>query len=118
MENVTERTGDGIVLKISGRVTIADANEFKQMMMREVPSGSNVTIDLTGIDECDLSLFQLLCASHRQLLRTSGSMIPGKYSDEVYETMRSAGILRDSGCIENRNENCLWQRQNKGGTPL
>lgn len=113
MDSVTERTENGIVIKISGKVTIADARELKQVMMREMPPGSNVTVDLAGIEECDLSLFQLLCAGHKQSLRTSGSMVLSSYSDEAYEVMQSAGVLRNSGCAESANNNCLWQSQGK-----
>ena len=108
MESITEQTDDGITLRISGKVTIANAGEFKQIMVREATPGSSITIDLTRVSECDLSLFQLLCSSHKQLLKTSGTMKLGECSSEVYDTMRSAGILRNSGCAENKNDNCLW----------
>ena len=111
MEYITERTGDAVILKISGRVTIADANELKQIIMREISPACNITVDLADVAECDLTLFQLLCAGHKRSLKTSGSMKLCSYSEEVYETMRSAGILRNTGCIENTNENCLWQQK-------
>lgn len=113
MDSITERTEDGIILKISGNVTIADALELKQVMIREIQPGSSVTVDLSGVAECDLSLFQLLCAGHKRSLKTSGSMALRNYSDEVYDVMRSAGILRTSGCAESANNKCLWQSQGK-----
>ncbi len=118
MDSTTECTEDGITLKLSGTVTIAEAGELKKIMLRDIPPGSKVTVDLSKIDECDLSLFQLLCAGHKRSLKTSGSMRIGNYSGEVYETMKSTGILRSSGCMENSNENCLWIQRGKGELPL
>jgi anti-anti-sigma regulatory factor len=114
MEIVTERTPDGIILKVSGRVTIADAGELRQLMMDEVVPGMSATIDLAGVAECDLSLFQLLCAAHKRSLGTSGSITLHRYSDEVHKAMASAGIMRTSGCTDNTNENCLWHEARKG----
>ena len=108
METTTEHTRDGIILTVSGSVTIADACELREVMIQEALPASNVTIDLSGVAECDLSLFQLLCAAHRRSLAASGSMTVRNYSGEVYETMASAGIQRSLSCTGNENENCLW----------
>ena len=108
METATEHTGDGIILKVSGTVTISDAGELRRVIMDEVPSGTSVAIDLAGITGCDLSLFQLLCAAHKQSLKTKASMTLRNYSEEVRGTMASAGILRTAGCVGNENKNCLW----------
>ena len=118
MESITEHTEDGITLKLSGTVTIADARELKDIMLREILPGGKVTVDLASVDECDLSLFQILCAGHKRSLKTSCSMTIGSYSGGVYETMKSAGILRNSGCTENSNENCLWIPRGKSELPL
>lgn len=107
METAAEHIGDGIILKVSGPVTVSDASELRRVIMDVIPQGRSVTIDLAGVTECDLSLFQLLCAAHKQSLKTAASMTLRNYSAEVHETMASAGILRTSGCVGNENENCL-----------
>ena len=114
MEIITERTADGIILKVSGNVTVADARELRQVMIREVLPDIRVAIDLSGIAECDLSLFQLLCAAHKRSLGTSGSITLRSYSDEIHETMVSVGIMRASGCTDNTTDSCLWHEARKG----
>ena len=114
METITERTADGIILKVSGSVTVADARELRHVMTRDVLPDISVALDLSGIAECDLSLFQLLCAAHKRSFGTSGSITLRSYSDEVYKTMVSAGIMRTSGCTGNTNDSCLWHEARKG----
>lgn len=108
METATERIEDGIILKVSGTVTISDAGELRRVFMDEVPSGTSVTIDLADTTGCGLSFFQLLCAVHKQCLATAASMRLRNCTGEVQEAMASAGILRTAGCAGNENENCLW----------
>lgn len=114
MEGAATCNADGITLKVSGRATIADADYLLQLLMKEFPPGSSVTIDLAGVTECDLSLFQLLCAVHKRSIRTSGSMNLLNCPGAVYETLISAGILRNHGCTGNDNDTCPWHEARKG----
>jgi ABC-type transporter Mla MlaB component len=66
MDSKVEHTENGITLTLYGDATIQNAVDLKGVLAREIGSGDNLTVDLAYVTDCDVSLFQLLCAAHRR----------------------------------------------------
>lgn len=56
-----KRTEDeGIHLTIAGDMTVYSVVRLKEVLMKELKSGSGITVDLSDVNDADTSGFQLL----------------------------------------------------------
>lgn len=111
MDSRVEHTEDGVVLTLYGDVTIQSAVELKGVLAREIGGGGNMTVNLAYVTDCDLSLFQLLCAAHKRSLNDSRAMKVSGFSPAVLQVISSGGLKRDSGCVAGVEETCFWQHR-------
>lgn len=52
-------------LSIAGSISLHTAEAFHEALRQRVTSEASVTLDLTGVDECDLAGVQLLCSARK-----------------------------------------------------
>jgi len=116
LDRKIEETGDGVTLKLYGDVTIQSAAELKNILVEQLGTHSDLTIDLSYVTDCDLSLFQLICAAHKRSVKDAGTIRIGDCSAAVYGMASSSGFLRTSGCVpdEHQGQGCLWQCEKAG----
>lgn len=97
-------------LKVSGRVTIAQALGFQEELLGALAEADELQLDLSGVTAMDLSGLQLLCAAHLSA-ETAGKTL--RISDGANEIFRgvaaAAGFLRHVGCARDTTCSCIWQ---------
>ncbi len=107
--NGDENTGR---LVLTGEITISDARELKEVLLKAIDTADDLRVNMEGVMETDLSLLQLLCATHRAALRQGKQVkVEGKYPAAITRVVTDAGYFRREGCVAEARESCLWIRQ-------
>jgi anti-anti-sigma regulatory factor len=109
-----EESGNNTILTISGELTIQNASALQGIFIRSLESSSNLTVNLEGVTDLDLSFLQMLCSLHRTSTDLKKNLaLTGRYPEIFRDAVKSAGYSRRSGCGSNNNKNCLWAEMNK-----
>jgi len=111
MDSKVEHTENGTTLTLYGDTTIQNAVDLKGVLAREIGGGDNLTVDLAYVTDCDVSLFQLLCAAHRRSVSEGKAMRLSNCSPAVSRVISSGGFKRDLGCMPETQDTCFWQRK-------
>ncbi|HJV34815.1 STAS domain-containing protein [Geomonas sp.] len=101
----------GVELKVSGRLTVEGAAEFKDALREALAETAELVVDLTGLTEMDLSGLQLLCAAHgsAEVAGKSFRLVEG--DNEVLRMIAAeAGFQRQAGCPQDVSKSCIWVR--------
>jgi anti-anti-sigma regulatory factor len=108
---VEDRLGER-TLRLTGDLTISRADEMKSALLESLKGAERIEIDLSSVEDADLSCLQLLCSAHR----TSKHL--GKFfrlcdnaADAFKQAVRSAGYARSSGCVLDADNQCLWKEE-------
>ncbi len=111
-----QNKGDGNTdrLILSGEITISEARELKDVLLKAIDTVNDLHVNMEGVLETDLSLLQLLCATHRAALKQGKRVkVEGKYPAAVMRVMTEAGYSRREGCVAEARKSCLWIKQEK-----
>ena len=108
MEFESANTGDGVVLKLSGELTVPNAGQSGSALLEALGRLDYLEIDLSLVTAVDIAGLQLLCAAHRTAVIQSKRIVVLSASDCVDMAANNAGFLRREGCITSPNEGCLW----------
>ncbi|MEN6615385.1 MAG: STAS domain-containing protein [Syntrophorhabdus sp.] len=111
LEHHTEK----IFASFQGNATIAETQEMRDTLIQALESGKPVIIDLGDVVQCDLSLFQLICAAHKKCLADGLPITLGSCSIGVMQAMQDIGLFRSSGCRTAQGQPCLWNRKEDTG---
>ncbi len=111
MDSRIDHTEEGTVLSLYGDVTIQCAAELKGVLVRELGGKDSLTVNLAYVTDCDVSLFQLLCAAHRRSLDEGRPMTVRNCSPAVSQVIASGGFSRGGGCVGEARDGCFWQRK-------
>ena len=107
-----EQSEEAAKLFISGSMTIEDAAQLKSTLVGALTDASHIQIDLGATESTDLSCLQVLCSAHRaavlagkkfEVLKTKG--------DSLVACLEVAGFPRQTGCLQQQDEACLWQEE-------
>ena len=109
IDSRTEQTEHGALLTLYGDATVQNASEIKDIIIGKLNEGGVLTLDLSYVTDCDISLLQLVCAAHRRYPEDTLTILMGGFSPAVYEAASASGFLMVSGCQAGRgDEGCLW----------
>lgn len=99
-------------LTLTGEITVTDARELKEVLLKAIESSNGLCVNVEGVTETDLSLLQLLCATHRASLRQGKRLIlEGECPAALRQIITEAGYFRREGCIAEARKSCLWIKQ-------
>lgn len=112
MDSKVEHTENGITLTLYGDATIQNAVDLKGVLARELGGNDRVMVDLAYVTDCDVSLFQLLCAAHKRSVSDGKTMEVSNCSPAVSRVISSGGLNRGSGCMAETQDSCFWQQKN------
>jgi anti-anti-sigma regulatory factor len=100
-----------VELKVSGRLTVAAAAEFKEALQGALAEAVELEVDLTGVTEIDLTGLQLICAAHGSAEDAGKSFRVEEGDNEVLGTVAAeAGFQRQVGCRRDISKSCIWVR--------
>lgn len=96
-------------LKVTGRVTIAQAFEFREELLVALSAADELQLDLAGLTAIDLAGLQVLCAAHQGAEATGKLFQIMDGGNEVFRNVAAdAGFLRHVGCARDTSCSCIW----------
>ena len=96
-------------VKLAGSMTIGQAAELKELLVAALGAASELSLDLTGVTEIDLTGLQLLEASHRSAMNSGKLLTVDARGNQAYrDTVAAAGFQRTTGCAQDTNCTCIW----------
>ncbi len=102
---------EGLKISFSGDLTISCAGEIKQALLGVMQKKGDIFIDLSEVQDIDVTALQLICAVHRSTLRDGRSLSLEKgLSQGLKDLVRIAGFARDRGCSLYLHGTCFWKR--------
>lgn len=116
LDRKIEEAGLSVIITLYGDVTVQNAAELKDILIEQLAAHSDLTVNLSYVTNCDVSMFQLICAAHKKALKDAKAVRVGDCSDTVNKTASSSGFPRTSGCVaeEHQGQRCLWQCEDDG----
>lgn len=109
MECKIERQNNEARLIFSGSLTFEAIKEMQAALADILGEAEIVTLDVSTVEETDLSCLQLLCSAHR----TAGALgknlrLAWNRSAPFNQVAQAAGYERHTGCCLDRTKSCLW----------
>lgn len=107
MEAKLTISGDKGKLELSGELTIAAAEEFRQHLLDTKAKVSSLELDLAKATAMDLSTLQVLCSAHRSfVLHDKEFDVIG--NNEMLCTLFTRAGFHKNICRLNADVECLW----------
>lgn len=105
---ITEEA-DGSARRVSliGQATIENIAEAHEPLRKSVMSGVSVVLDLSAIEEADITLLQMVCSAHKGALSRGGLTIENP-SLAVQRAAAGAGFTHNLCGSSNEEGCCLW----------
>lgn len=109
---VAGATPEGRSLHITGKATVMGAGELKRVLAEALETTDALTLDVSGVTECDLTLYQILCAAHQSaaLRGKSLTMAPAGYRTFLQRAAAAGFHPAADGC--RHHTNCLLSEEN------
>jgi anti-anti-sigma regulatory factor len=105
-EEMDEKVG---VLKLEGEVTVQQAEEVKENLMRALGSVDNIYVNISNVSVADLSFLQLVCAAHRTAVTMhKGFQLAEPVPEHFRHLAESAGFKRHTSCRLDATMTCIW----------
>lgn len=103
---------DRTQVAISGPMTILQAAELREGLLKAFDAGSDVELSLAGVTEMDLTALQLLCSAHRTSLQKGVRLaLVGGQPQAVAAVVELAGMQRLNGCAQDVAGTCVWKKE-------
>lgn len=98
------------VIHVPADVTVKNAAAFKETLLEALQTHAKVSLDLSEVEDVDMSFFQLLCAAHKSAMDGGMDFSCGQKdaSAAVREAVSFAGFSRHVGCSFSDASSCLW----------
>jgi anti-anti-sigma regulatory factor len=103
-------------LKVTGKVTIEQAAQFKEALISALAEAQDITLEISGVTDLDLSALQLFCSGHRTAVLQGKRLTLLHQGNEVFERVKNdAGFQRHIGCDKDDTNSCLWVEERTDG---
>lgn len=113
MEYEIEQNGSEWTFKPAGSIRIADADEFKHLLLEAMSSFETIHIDVSRLEAMDLSVMQILCSAHRTAtVKGKVFSFSGDRRPSLISSIRLMGFDRDTGCRLDQTQTCIWKGWN------
>jgi anti-sigma B factor antagonist len=84
--------GDGMVLKVSGKLSAATSEEFDVVLNGAVGETANIVLDFADLDYLASAGLRCLIAAHKKLKARQGSLSIINVTDPVREVFEITGL--------------------------
>jgi anti-anti-sigma factor len=108
MNAFVEQQNDRYLLYLSGEITWQQAAEVRSAILTSFQSEQELVLDLSGVALADISLLQLLCATHRSAMLVGRRFTLSGLSAALKQVAASAGYLREMGCMFDVCNSCIF----------
>lgn len=104
-----EPLDDKGVITLSGELTIRQAGEIKEALVKAIDVYDKIILNIENVTEIDFTFLQLLCSGHRTVIKLNKSLCLNNPRPAIFgETADNTGFTRHTGCILDGKKNCLW----------
>jgi len=108
-EFTVEQTGGMGVLHLKGALTIQQAGDLKDALLRVLSNAEQVGLSLEQVTEVDISGLQVLCSAFRTALtRNRRLLLSGPIPKSFSRTAADSGFSCRSGCSADPKTRCPW----------
>ncbi len=90
MAFMTETENDKTLLKISGVLSIYEAEAFKNELLSGFEKGNELYIDLGSVSDCDLTAIQLLYSAGKSAARFRKKLTFTNIPESILQTLDNA----------------------------
>lgn len=107
MQLQIDESGKAGELTFSGALTIQRAHDFHAALLNGIKQVQHLRLHLTQVAEIDLSFMQLICATHRRLLKEGKKLTmsgPG-----VGEFQRASVLAGYQECVAGQDQIGIWK---------
>jgi anti-anti-sigma regulatory factor len=95
MEINQKREGDSLTLAISGKCTVEHAAALREALLQAVAAGGALALDVSGVEEADVTFLQLVLATALTLQRDGKTLLRhGPVSEAAGQAARVSGFDR------------------------
>jgi anti-anti-sigma factor len=110
MRLTVDKSGKKGVLKLKGMLTISQADDLKNALIKAFKKVTELEVDLKKVDEIDISCLQLLCSAHKTAVKSRKRLVlGGDVPEEIVQNIMHSGYYRPVGCINKQKDKCLWK---------
>jgi len=92
-------------LVLSGECTIAQAGDMKNAFMKALETYEELDLDMSGIKQADLTLLQLVMATHAELAKKGKSLSATAGTPPIV-----ASLAEEAGLTLGSYEQCFWKK--------
>ena len=97
------------VVEVQRKCTIEEAERIRTLLIEQLAETDHLILNLSNIDEVDLSFLQLLCAAHKSASNAGKTFaLEGALSEPLRRKAREAGFACRKECGPHLNGDCLW----------
>ena len=105
----TQKTKNTIRIVPEGELTVSNASELRDSLIRSMQEVDSVEIDFENVTEVDLSCLQLICSAHRSAEKKDKKIVLVHTQNESLATaVTQAGFNLYKNCSLNIHDDCLW----------
>jgi anti-anti-sigma factor len=109
---IEEDQAGSLCVRVEGDLTVQQASELKACLLEALNRARLVRIDLSGVEDMDLTCLQLLCSAHKTALATEKKLVLENDGRERFGPLfSSAGFPRSKGCAMDVDTSCLWMQR-------
>ena len=96
------------VVEVQRKCTIEEAGRIKVLLTEQLAEKDCLILNLSNVDEVDLSFLQLLCAAHKSASNAGKPFgLEGALSEQLTRKAREAGFACRGECGPHLNGDCL-----------
>ncbi len=104
-----EQSGTAGVLNLEGALTIQQAGDLKDALLRSLSSAEQVSLHLEKVTDIDIAGLQILCSAYRTARAMNKSLIlAGGLSDALKKAVDDSGYSCRAGCSSGPGKICPW----------
>ncbi len=96
MDNiVTDQQNGNQILKLRGVLSISEAGEIRDALIKEISENEHPEIDLGEVEEIDAGILQLLCSAIKSAESEGKELYWSNISEACIEAAQSAAMFKD-----------------------
>ncbi len=103
-------TGDSGTVTISGVLGVAYVKEARNVLLDALKQVTNLTVDMKGLTDADLTTLQLFCSAQKYCLEKKKKILIKGGCPEIFSRiMDENGCRTGVGCPSGQEYACLWK---------
>ncbi|MCD8554473.1 STAS domain-containing protein [Seleniivibrio sp.] len=103
-----EKTEDrqNAILTLSGDITVQHASELCSLLKEAVNEEMDTALNVSGIEDVDMTFFQLMCSAHRSFTAKGKQFILSTGKNGLLKKGAATGFVRHKGCSRDKFGTC------------